>query len=81
MIGKWEFKTKKLIKKIENISLLRIFNQDHKWGTITINFSEPLGMNYQDLLADRLFIYEKILDERRNTEVEILSTILLMDRF
>lgn len=46
MIGKREFKTKKLMKKIENISLLRIFNQDHKRAIITVNFSEPLGMNY-----------------------------------
>lgn len=46
MIGKREFKTKKLMKKIENISLLRIFNPTHKRGNITINFSEPLGMNY-----------------------------------
>jgi len=38
-------------------------------------------MSYQDLFADRLFIYEKILDERRNSEIEILSTILLMERF
>jgi len=79
MTGKREFKTKKLAKKIENISLLRIFNHNNKRGKINFNFGEPIGMNYQDLLADRLFIYDKILDERRTTEIEILSTILLME--
>jgi hypothetical protein len=61
--------------------MLRILKKDHNRSNIIINFSEPLGMNYQDLLADSLFIYEKILDERRNSEVEIISTILLLDRF
>jgi len=46
MTGKREFKTKKLAKKIENISLLRIFNHNNKRGKINFNFGEPIGMNY-----------------------------------
>ena len=61
--------------------MLRVYDQNHKQATITVNFSEPIGLNYDEFLSDKTFLYEKIIEERRNSEVEILTTILLMERF
>jgi len=46
-----------------------------------VNFAEPIGLNYDEFLEDKTFIYEKIHDERWNSEIEILTSILLMDWF
>lgn len=67
--------------RIEQLSTLRIYDPDHKRAKVMINFSNPISDNYRSLMVDRIFIQEKIQEQRRPSKVEVLSSVLLIDRF
>ena len=66
------------MKKLETIACQQIFDTQHTRGNLAVNFGTPIELSKEEIIPKNI-LWEKILDQRVVTSLEILASILLMD--